>query len=98
MVEFICTVHGRLYQCSDVVFTDDKGVGANVTCTDSLTASASASGNGDDEASSTANRLGGSCTSSNPATSNSNGAAERSFGMVGVALVPALLAGVLSLA
>lgn len=99
MVEFISTVHGRLYQCSDVVFTDDMGVGANVTCTDSLTASASASGSGDDKGTTTTiTGSAAAATSSAPARSNSNGAAGMEFGMVGVALVPALLAGALSLA
>ncbi|PWN46688.1 hypothetical protein IE53DRAFT_305706, partial [Violaceomyces palustris] len=76
MVEHI-SVHGRLYQCSDVVFVDDRSVGSNISCTDSLTAATSTSSSSDDghdhDHSSTATSSSSSPTSTiNPSSSNSN--------------------------
>ncbi|EPQ27002.1 uncharacterized protein PFL1_05287 [Pseudozyma flocculosa PF-1] len=62
MVEFI-SVHGHLYQCSDVRFTSDASVGANLTCTDSLKANAAAAAGS---------------TSSTPASTSSGGPAAPS--------------------
>ncbi|CDS01751.1 uncharacterized protein SPSC_00146 [Sporisorium scitamineum] len=104
MVEFISTEHGHLYQCSDVVFTDDKSVGANVTCTDALTAAGSSGAGANSTTSSTSSSKPAAATSSAAASasstpkSNSNGAALVSVPMLSLALVPALLAGALSLA
>ncbi|KAK0522339.1 hypothetical protein OC834_006325 [Tilletia horrida] len=52
LVEFISTVHGALYQCAAVTFVDSAaaGTGANLNCTNSLTASAAPAGSsGDDD-------------------------------------------------
>ncbi|KAL9935151.1 hypothetical protein V8E36_006227 [Tilletia maclaganii] len=42
LVEFVSTVHGALYQCASVTFVDAQaeGAAADLTCTDSLMASA----------------------------------------------------------
>ncbi|EST07185.1 hypothetical protein PSEUBRA_003350 [Kalmanozyma brasiliensis GHG001] len=98
MVEFISNVHGHLYQCSDVVFTDDASVGSNVTCTDSLTAAAS-SGGGEENTTTTTSSTSPAAQTSAPARSNSNGAegTVRSMGWF-AAVVPVFVAGALSLA
>ncbi|PWN94334.1 hypothetical protein FA10DRAFT_264876 [Acaromyces ingoldii] len=38
MVEYISTVHGHLYQCSDVTFSSNQTLNEGITCTDALTA------------------------------------------------------------
>ena len=86
MVEYINNVHGHLYQCTDVTFTDDATVGANITCTDALTA-ASTSG------SSTTSASAGAATSTAPAASKANSAMPRSNPLYAFALLPALTAG-----
>ncbi|TKY88011.1 hypothetical protein EX895_003107 [Sporisorium graminicola] len=100
MVEYINTQHGHLYQCSDVVFTDDNNVGANITCTDALTTGTSGASS---TASSTASsKPAGASTAavsaSSAPNSNDHSAALASVPMLSLAVVPALLAGALSLA
>ncbi|CBQ70147.1 conserved hypothetical protein [Sporisorium reilianum SRZ2] len=100
MVEFISTEHGHLYQCSDVVFTDDAKVGANVTCTDALTAAGTSGGA---SASSTSSSMpaatsNGAASASAAPKASSNGADLVSVPVLSLALVAALLAGALSLA
>lgn len=95
MVEYINNNHGRLYQCSDVVFTDDASVGSNITCTDSLVA-AGAGANATSTANSTSTPAPASSASATP-RSGSNGVMATSIPMLGFALVPALLAGAVSL-
>ncbi|UZJ56393.1 hypothetical protein CBS101457_005713 [Exobasidium rhododendri] len=48
MVEHI-SVHGHLYQCSDVTFSSNASLGRDITCTDSLTARLSSSSDEDDD-------------------------------------------------
>lgn len=104
MVEYINNVHGHLYQCTDVTFTDDAKVGANLTCTDALTAAASAPGTSSSAtgSASATSRSSSAATSSStaPASSKANGA----MGMVSVSVtalvaVPvAVVAGLFALA
>ncbi|KAK0548025.1 hypothetical protein OC846_003142 [Tilletia horrida] len=102
LIEFISTVHGALYQCAAVTFVDTAaaGAGANLTCTDALTASPSANPDGEDNDTSsvsggaTSTTLGATTvpsgsTTSAPAASSStnNGAAARRAGDVSSGLV-----------
>ncbi|KAJ9476030.1 hypothetical protein PHBOTO_006112 [Pseudozyma hubeiensis] len=107
MVEYINNVHGHLYQCSDVVFTDDSSVGSNITCTDALTAATTATGTSagasSTAASSTASSTrsatsGASSAAATTASSNNSVSLMVSVPMLALALVPALLAGAMSLA
>ncbi|SPO29859.1 uncharacterized protein UTRI_06131_B [Ustilago trichophora] len=97
MVEYINDVHGHLYQCSDVTFTDDAKVGANVSCSDSLTA-ASASASGSAGGSASGSGSASAATSSAPAANKANGAMAVGIPMLSLALLPALAAGALLLA
>ncbi|GAK67240.1 uncharacterized protein PAN0_017c5467 [Moesziomyces antarcticus] len=88
MVEFI-SVHGHLYQCSDVSFTSNASVGANLTCTDSLTSGSTSSSSNSSSASPAS-------TSSTPAPSKANGAVATALPRIALLVLPALLAGALA--
>lgn len=89
MVEYINNVHGHLYQCSDVAFTSDASVGANLTCTDSLTSGSSSS-------SSNSSSTSPASTSSTSAPSKANGAMATAGPRIALLVLPALLAGALA--
>ena len=99
MVENINNVHGHLYQCTDVVFTGDANTGANLTCTDSLTAAspaATGSASSATGASNTGTAAGASSTAL-PA-SKTNSAAMASVQSFSVLLLPVVLTAALALA
>ncbi|SNX87446.1 uncharacterized protein MEPE_06156 [Melanopsichium pennsylvanicum] len=93
MVEYINNVHGHLYQCSDVTFTDDKSAGANISCTDSLTAASSAS-TGITSGTATS----ATATSSSTAAAKANGATvSAGFSQLLMIVSASLIAGALTL-
>lgn len=96
MVEYINNVHGHLYQCTDVTFTDDASVGANITCTDASTA---ATGTGDSGSnSSTTSGSAAAASSTAPRASTANSAVLSSLPAYILALLPAMaVVGALSL-
>lgn len=94
MVEYINNVHGHLYQCTDVTFTNDATVGSNITCTDQLTAE-----NTNGTSTSSASGSAASASSTGTSTSKENSAtALAGLPMSSLLLASALLAGALTLA
>lgn len=97
MVEFISNVHGHLYQCSDVVFTEDAGVGKNITCTDALTAATTSGGEGASSTAASSTAASSATAAASTPKSNSNGGVLALVPTLGLATTPVLLLGILSL-
>lgn len=97
MVEYINNVHGHLYQCADVVFTGDQGVGSNVTCTDSLMAEGGITSQGSIGASATTSATAPSASTPAGSSKANSAKAKGSVSMMGLLVVVGMVAGGLTL-
>lgn len=90
MMEYISATHGRLYQCSDVVLTQDEKKAANGTCVGQVVFGAS---NGTAVENGTAPAT----TTNAPAASNANGALTISASLSALVIVLSLVGAALVL-